>query len=284
MSLSNRQGYKSDDPRYIAVVSFVRDTLLPDILKKREKFADITKAEKKKKKLQEIKEGEEKFRQTVEAFKDKTAQQIISNIGLQDKGDNVSEIVNAAINTNMPELGIKSQIDSNKKKILISHTSKDKPLADMVYQMLLYNNVPADDIIYTNCDDEVCRIPEGISIYDYLRDFFVESFSTQKIYVLFITSENTQTAWGAITEIGAAWITQIDNKIFNIPPFKPQHPLNDEATWHSTNKDLDGSLYMDKLNADMFCQKIEHVCDQIGYKKRTRDENINYLSSLVAIK
>ena len=284
MSLSNRQGYKSDDPRYIAVVSFVRDTLLPDILKKREKFADITKAEKKKKKLQEIKEGEEKFRQTVETFKDKTAQQIISKIGLQDKGDNVSEIVNAAINTNMPELGIKSQIDSNKKKILISHTSKDKPLADMVYQMLLYNNVPADDIIYTNCDDEVCRIPEGISIYDYLRDFFVESFSTQKIYVLFITSENTQTAWGAITEIGAAWITQIDNKIFNIPPFKPQHPLNDEATWHSTNKDLDGSLYMDKLNADMFCQKIEHVCDQIGYKKKTRDENKNYLSSLVAIK
>lgn len=284
MSLSNRQGYKSDDPRYIAVVSFVRDTLLPDILKKREKFADITKAEKKKKKLQEIKEGEEKFRQTVETFKDKTAQQIITKIGLQDKGDNVSEIVNAAINTNMPELGIKSQIDSNKKKILISHTSKDKPLADMVYQMLLYNNVPADDIIYTNCDDEVCRIPEGISIYDYLRDFFVESFSTQKIYVLFITSENTQTAWGAITEIGAAWITQIDNKIFNIPPFKPQHPLNDEATWHSTNKDLDGSLYMDKLNADMFCQKIEHVCDQIGYKKKTRDENKNYLSSLVAIK
>mgnify|MGYP007072514429 FL=1 len=26
MSLSNRQGYKSDDPRYIAVISFVRET------------------------------------------------------------------------------------------------------------------------------------------------------------------------------------------------------------------------------------------------------------------
>lgn len=49
MSLSNRQGYKSDDPRYDAVISFVRETLLPDILKKRAKFADITKAEKEKK-------------------------------------------------------------------------------------------------------------------------------------------------------------------------------------------------------------------------------------------
>lgn len=284
MSLSNRQGYKSDDPRYIAVVSFVRDTLLPDILKKREKFADITKAEKKKKKLQEIKEGEEKFRQTVEAFKDKTAQQIISKIGLQDKGDNVSEIVNAAINTNMPELGIKSQIDSNKKRILISHTYADKPLADIVYQMLVFNNVPPEDIIYTNCDDEICRIPEGVSIYDYLRDFFVDSYSTQKIYVLFITSENTQRAWGAMSEIGAAWITQVNNKIFNIPPFTPKHPLNDEATWHSTDRDKDNNLSMTKLNADVFCQKIEHLCDQIHYKKKNRIDNKAYLSTLVDIR
>lgn len=288
MSLSNRQGYKSDDPRYIKVVSFVRDTLLPDILKKREKFADITKGEKKKKKLQEIKDGEEKFRQSVEAFKGKTARQIvskiISKIGIQDNNENVSEIVNAAINTNMPELGIKSQIDSNKKKILISHTYADKPLADIVYQMLVFNNVPPEDIIYTNCDDEICRIPEGVSIYDYLRDFFVDSYSTQKIYVLFITSENTQRAWGAMSEIGAAWITQVNNKIFNIPPFTPKHPLNDEATWHSTDRDKDNNLSMTKLNADVFCQKIEHICDQINYNKKNRSDNKAYLSTLVDIR
>lgn len=41
----------------------------------------------------------------------------------------MTDIVNTAINENMPELGIKSQIDNNKKKILISHTYNDKPLA-----------------------------------------------------------------------------------------------------------------------------------------------------------
>lgn len=81
MSLSNRQGYKSDDPRYIAVVSYVRETLLPDILKKREKYADITKKEKKKKKLNGIKEDEAKLRQSVETFKGKTAQRIIDALG-----------------------------------------------------------------------------------------------------------------------------------------------------------------------------------------------------------
>ena len=33
MALSNRQGYKTDDPRYQAVLDYVRKTLLPDILK-----------------------------------------------------------------------------------------------------------------------------------------------------------------------------------------------------------------------------------------------------------
>lgn len=41
---------------------------------------------------------------------------------------------------------------------------------------------------------------------------------------------------------------------------------------------------MSKLNADVFCQKIEHVCDQINYTKRTREENKTYLSTLVAIR
>lgn len=284
MALSNRQGYKSDDPRYEAVVSYVRSTLLPDILKKRERFADITKGEKKRKKLQEQKNEENKLRESVESFRGKATQQIMDQLGHFDSQYNVADIIGSAINDNMPELGIKSQVDTNKKKILISHTYNDKSLADIVYQMLQYNNVPPEDIIYTNCDDEICRIPEGASIYDYLRDFFVESYSTQKIYVLFITSEHTQKAWGAMAEIGAAWITQVDNKIFNIPPFTPKHPLNDEAAWHSTDRDEAGSLSMSKLNADIFCQKIEHVCDQIGYKKKSRTENKAHLSTIITIK
>ena len=284
MALSNRQGYKSDDPRYEAVVSYVRSTLLPDILKKRERFADITKGEKKRKKLQEQKNEENKLRESVESFRGKATQQIMDQLGHFNGQYNVADIIGSAINDNMPELGIKSQVDTNKKKILISHTYNDKSLADIVYQMLQYNNVPPEDIIYTNCDDEICRIPEGASIYDYLRDFFVESYSTQKIYVLFITSEYTQKAWGAMAEIGAAWITQVDNKIFNIPPFTPKHPLNDEAAWHSTDRDEAGSLSMSKLNADIFCQKIEHVCDQIGYKKKSRTENKAHLSTIITIK
>ena len=180
-------------------------------------------------------------------------------------------------------MGIKSVIDSQKKKILISQTYNDKDLADIVYNMLVFNSVPPEDIIYTNCDSEISRIPEDCKIYDYLRDFFVDSYSTQKMYVIFVTSDNTKQSWGALTEVGAAWITQIDNKIFNIRGFRPEHPLNDELQWQTTCRNENNELYMDKLNADVFCTKIESVCEKLGCQKNERNENMEHLQTLVRI-
>lgn len=184
-------------------------------------------------------------------------------------------------------MGIKSIIDTQKKKILISQTYPDKDLADIVYNMLVFNNVPPEDVIYTNCDDEVSRIPEGdvgkSGIYDYLRDFFVDSYSTQKIYVIFVTSNSTKKSWGALIEVGAAWITQIEHKIFNIYNFRPEHPLDDEQQWHTSSRNEEGELCMSKLSVDIFAQKIEYICDKLGYRKRTRQENKDHLETLVKV-
>jgi hypothetical protein len=49
MALSNRQGYKSDDKRYLRVVEYVRSELLPDILLMRDKWSDYQNEERKKK-------------------------------------------------------------------------------------------------------------------------------------------------------------------------------------------------------------------------------------------
>ncbi|MHB8983548.1 ATP-binding protein [Thiobacillus sp.] len=282
MALSNRQGYKSDDPRYIAVLDYVRKELLADILKRREIFTDLGKAKKKQEKQDELKENEEKLKQAIDDFRRKTVEE--AALSLVELGAGISkEAIESAISKSLsdqsPNLGLKAIVDSQKKKILISQTYPDKPFADIIYQMLLFNDVPAEDILYTNCDDEICRVPEGRGVYDYLREFFVESYSTQKIYVLFVTSENTKRSWGAITEVGASWITQIDHKIFNIHPFRPEHPLNDEMQWQSTNRDepTKGELWMIPLNADIFCQKIEAVCDELGYRKKSRADNKVYL-------
>ncbi len=287
MALSNRQGYKTDDPRYEAVIKYVRDVLLADILEMRKKYTDERNKEKQKKKISDQDSNEEKFRQAVKDFKKNTSEQVVSDISKMlpmVSTDDVRNAIDEAIEKNVPALGIKPTIDAQKKKILISHTKKDCPLADIIYQMLIFNNVPADDIIYTNCENEVCRVPEDVPVYDYLKKFFVDSYSDQKMYVVFVTSEFSEKSWGALIEVGAAWITSIDSKIFNIPPCKPGHPLNDEVTWHTTNRDsTTGDLSMDRVNADVFCQKIEDICRKLGYNHKNRAENKTMLSSLVAI-
>ncbi len=287
MALSNRQGYKTDDPRYEAVIKYVRNTLLDNILEMRKKYTDERNKEKKKKEIAAQNSNEEKFRKAVKDFKKNTSEQVASDISKMLPSiptDDVRSAVDEAIEKNVTTLGIKPTIDAQKKKILISHTKKDCPLADIIYQMLVFNNVPAEDIIYTNCEDEICRVPEDIPVYDYLKKFFVDSYSDQKMYVIFVTSEFSEKSWGALIEVGAAWITSIDSKIFNIPPCKPGHPLNDEVTWHTTNRDsATGNLSMDKVNADIFCQKIEDVCKKLGYNPNNRKENKDMLTSLVAI-
>ncbi len=69
MALSNRQGYKSDDMRYIEVLRYVRETLLPDILKLRELYSDIVNAEKKKRKEEEQRKKEADLKADVSRYK-----------------------------------------------------------------------------------------------------------------------------------------------------------------------------------------------------------------------
>ncbi len=284
MALSNRQGYKSDDPRYEKVIEYVKSTLLPEIIAKRVAYAKAKKDQEDKEKTSKQEQDEVTFRKNVDSFREQTSAQIVKAIsGAVTSSDDVKQKVEDAINANSKLLGLKPRIDQQKKKLFISHTGRDKDISDIVYNMLVFNNVPPEDIIYTSCDDEISRVPQGLNIYEYLRKFFVDSVSDKKMYVLFVTSENTKTAWGAMVEIGASWITKVDHKIFNISGFRPEHPLNDEAMWNTINRDSNGRLTITRLNCDDFCSKIEQVCDVIGYNHKTREENKQKLASLIVV-
>lgn len=108
----------------------------------------------------------------------------------------IEKAISDSINDNAPDLGIKSVVDSQKKKILISQTYSDKSLADIIYKFLVFNNVPEEDILYTNCDDEVCRIPEDASVYDYLRDFLWKVILL-KNYLFFLSLVKIQNFLGS---------------------------------------------------------------------------------------
>lgn len=153
--------------------------------------------------------------------------------------------------------------------------------------MLIFNNVPPEDIIYTSCDDEISRIPEGkngeFGIYDYLQKFFVDTYSNHKIFVIFVTSKEMCTKWGAVLEVGAAWITKSEHKIFNIgnDDYKPESPLDINSEWFQCYRKNRTIVISKKIDYDRFCSKIEYICRTIGYKHQNRPENIKHLKSLL---
>lgn len=150
--------------------------LLPLVLRMRGIYADLKNIDKKEKELEKGRAAEKRFKRAVNLMNKKAskgaAEAIIKKLesGHGLVADDVEEIVAREISAN---IGIKPQLDMDKKKILISHTRADKDLADVLYEMLKFNNVPAKDLLYTNSDDEEARIPEVASgksgIYDYLR-------------------------------------------------------------------------------------------------------------------
>ena len=103
MALSNRQGYKSDDPRYEAVIKYVRTILLPDILRKRGLFSNEQNREKKQRKLNEQKNTEAKFREAVDTFRNIVSENAAESIGRlapDSSRETIEQIISDAINNN----------------------------------------------------------------------------------------------------------------------------------------------------------------------------------------
>ncbi len=287
MALSNRQGYKTEDPRYQFVVGHVRNSLLPRIVAMREIYADHLKKIRDEGKQERQKHDEEELRKRVDKYRNVASQiaagKIVKLIG-QKKIENIEKIVKSEMNAALPLLGLKTKVDAQKKQILISHTLADKPLADIVYKMLSFNGFLDEDIIYTNCDNEGARIPEAVTgVFDYLRDFFVDSYSDKKILVLYITSNEMATSWGAVAEVGAGWITKQDHKIFNVSGHRPQPPLDIGSVWQTSIKDADGNISMTTVEFDRFIVKIMDVCKKLDYTAQSKPNNINELKRYVSL-
>ena len=286
ISLSNRQGYKTDDPRYQKVISYVSETLLPQIIDMRTIYAAHKKDEKDKEKNELQKKNEVELIRKIDEYTKTVSTGAAEKLAIKFKDkmpEGVQELIAFEINKFMPIVGIKQKVDSQKKRILISHTKADKDLADIIYKMLSYNGVPDSDVIYTNCDNEECWIPHGKEVFDYLRDFFVDSYSTEKIFVIYITSNEMASSWAAVSEVGAGWITQSKHDIFNVHGYTPRSPLNIGLEWHTSEKE-GNIIMMNNLESNKFVVKIIDICKDLGYKHRDKESNLIELKKLISLK
>ncbi len=277
--------YKSDDPRYDAVINYIRDKLLPDIINMRIVFAKYLKKGRDREKQERQKKDEEKLREKVDEYKivasEKATEKITDVLGDKSSED-IKEIIKHEINEFLPIIGLKRKVDSQKKKILISQVEKDKSLSDIIYKMLSFNGVPDDDILYTNCDNEDCWIPTRTDIFEYLRQFFIDSYSVEKMFVIYVTSDDMEKSWGAVLEAGAGWITRSDSGIFNINGYRPKPPLDTSVEWHTSKKNGD-DIIMSRVDFGKFIVKILDICSSLGYKVRSKGSNKKELNKYVQI-
>lgn len=288
MALSNRQGYKSDDIRYETVINYVRKQLLPEVISLRAKYASYRKSiTEKNKNIKDIaREGI--LKKNIDTFKENAAhtaaKSISKSLNSEDHIEQIEQAVGLAINKTLPDMGIKSTIDDQKKKLLISHTSKNKTTSDFIFDLIEYAGVPTNAIIYTSNDDANTRIPESESIYDYLRKFFVNSYSTQKIYVIYITSDEMAASWACVSEVGAGWILQSEHNIFNINTHTPKQPLNINREWANLayNSD-DDEIVLSTRDADVISEKVRHICNTLGYQAQSKANIIQRINRKVTI-
>ena len=279
MAMSNRQGYKTDDPRYQVALQLIRTKLFDKVLNMRDAYTDRKSKEKQLEKLSQEKECEKKLRQEADSFVAR----------LQDKieglpsGSVISKTdANSIVNDAMPLLGLKRSTDMAKKKILISHATDDKDIADLIYDLLLYNDIDPSEIIYTNSTHEESRIPEGTGIFDYLRDFFVQSISSQMLNVIFVTSDASAKRWSPVCEVGAAWVTRASHKVFTVNGYTPHAPLDVNSEWLNF-KIINDEIHLSARDADVLKVKTREICNLLRVTPRSDIEITSFIKSRVVI-
>lgn len=268
MALSNRQGYKVDDIRYTTFLEIARKSL-SDVLQLKQKALTLKKEGQEKSKKERRKKEERALEESVE--KGITA---ISTV-VEQKGD-----LHRVINEVLTDMGIKKiSVDKDSKKILLSHTQDDAKLNDIIYSLLQFNGFEPKEIIYTNSGDVASSVPYGVGIYDYLRDFFIQTYSKKPIFVVYIYSDNSCASPGVMHEVGAGWIVQTDHGVVKAGTNFPTQPLDIDKRF--------AEVILDK--EDVFCtdigfltlhEMLEHACKLFQKDCHTKEENKDYFKSL----
>lgn len=286
MALSNRQGYKTEDLRYQILLEKA-DEILSRALSLRNKYSDLNRGKRNSLALEKQKEKDRILANAIENYKNNFKQSLtknIKNIAKNEVSENIiQKIADETNKETMDLLEIKNEADEKRKKILLSQTEDDKSFSNVIYEMLLFNDIPPQAIIYSHSENIDSRLPLRTNIYDFLRSLFVETYSKEKLYVIYVTSKNMHDSWGCHMEVGAGWIVRNEYSIFNCGDYMPKEPLYNGAVFQSSSLTPEGRVSMDKGNAAVFVDFIIHICNFLGYKSKTSEENLERLSRLANI-
>lgn len=156
-------------------------------------------------------------------------------------------------------------------KIFISHASKDIEIVKKFVEVLYHIGLNEENLFCSSVPE--LSVPEGKNIYDYLA----ELFQKEKIYVIFILSDNYYNSIYCLNEMGAAWVTKSEYTSILMPNFEYKEikgPIDPMKASIKLNNELAAS-YLDSFKVklqNMFEIKENFISDSRW--QRYRDEFI----------
>lgn len=264
ISLSNRQGYKAEDPRYVKVLELAEKWVLNPILNLKTeamKYKNYAKDIKERKKLEEEKE---KF---------DISYQNMMNIPSFTKAIQEAPEIKDELLTSW---NIKKVLQENYKKIMISHCRTNKVIVDELEKILHFCGIGENEIIYTSSDYSDSRITPFEDIYKYLKQFFVETVYSANLCVIYIFDKEFSTNWNTSLEAGAGWV--IESKAFSlyIDEYKSvKEPIKK------------GSVLIPRCSIDMetnidiqnLARAIVKICTFVGKTEKTDEQVIDFIKT-----
>lgn len=191
---SNRQGYKEDDMRYVKTLELIKKNALRPII---ELKRDATNE---KNYIRDL-EKANKAKASKEAF-DKSIKEVIDNPDFK-KVIQDSEPIKSALERAWE---LKDTLKETYKKVMISHNSNDKDLVDELEKTLHFCGFEKEEIIYTSSDHYESSFGAYVDIYDYLKDFFVNTTRRTDLCVIYVLNQDFVGKWDPVLEAGAGWV------------------------------------------------------------------------------
>lgn len=186
IATTSREGFDLSDPR----VDLLRNLLnkqVRDLINARGKIIKSTKEK-------DDKRANNANLQLVDNVKDD-----ISDLGI--KPSDIEEIT-SSIRRNVQQLPVEAK---QKYRIFLSHASADKPLSDLVWELLKERGARIEEVFYTSRDYE--KAPENGDLADLERQMR-DNISSLNTRILYITSEKFRDSEYCLFEAGAGWITR----------------------------------------------------------------------------
>lgn len=160
---------------------------------------------------------------------------------------------------------IKTILNEQYKKLMISHSSDDKLLIDELEKVLLEVGFTSDEIIYTSSTYMESRPGMYEDLYEYLREFFVNTYKRNDLCVLYIINKGFNAKWNTVLEAGAGWVIRTDSYPFYTDDYSSINaPLNKNS--HLIPK---LSMKMDIIDCQNLAQSIQIILKKCGKEERT---------------